>query len=312
MATITHDPPRSRTSPTAGLGLAVVSAATFGVSGTLATGLMAAGWSSTAAVAARALVAAAVLAPAAVRAVRGRWSVVGHRLGLIALYGLVAVAGCQLAYFNAVRRLDVGVALLVEYTAPVLVVLWAWASHGRRPGRRTTAGGAIAIAGLVLVLDLTGGVHASLPGMAWALAAAIGAAVYFVISAQEDDGLPPIVLAAGGLLFGGVALLLIGGLGLAPLAASTTSAVYGGRQVPFWLPIAGLGVLAGAVAYVTGIAAGRRLGARLASFVALLEVLFAVVYAWIFLDQIPHPVQLAGAVLVLGGVIVVKLGEESV
>ena len=50
-------------------------------------------------------------------------------------YGVIAVAGCQLAYFSAVDRLPVAVALLIEYTAPVAVIAWLWARHGQRPDR---------------------------------------------------------------------------------------------------------------------------------------------------------------------------------
>jgi drug/metabolite transporter (DMT)-like permease len=67
-----------------------------------------------------------------------------------------------------------------------------------------------------------------------------------------------------------------------------------------------------AVSYTTGIAAIRRLGSRLASFVALTEVLAGVVWAWLLLDELPRPVQLLGGVLILAGVVAVKLGERTV
>ena len=73
----------------------------------------------------------------------------------------------------------------------------------------------------------------------------------------------------------------------------------------------GLGLVTAAVPYVTGIAATRRLGSRLASFVALSEVLFAVVFAWLLRDQVPHPVQVLGGVLVLAGVVLVRAGEPA-
>ena len=73
-----------------------------------------------------------------------------------------------------------------------------------------------------------------------------------------------------------------------------------------------LGLVTAAFAYVTGIEAGRRLGSRLASFVALCEVLAAVVFAWLLLGELPRTIQLAGGVLVLAGVVVVKLGEARV
>jgi drug/metabolite transporter (DMT)-like permease len=72
-----------------------------------------------------------------------------------------------------------------------------------------------------------------------------------------------------------------------------------------------LGVVTAAIAYTSGIAAGRRLGSRLASFVALLEVLAAVLFAWVLLDELPRTVQLVGGLLILAGVVFVKLGERE-
>ena len=69
---------------------------------------------------------------------------------MIAVYGLFAVAGAQVCYFNAVRYLPVGIALLLEYLGLVLVVIWMWAMHGQRPRRLTLGGSVIAILGLDL------------------------------------------------------------------------------------------------------------------------------------------------------------------
>ena len=292
-----------------GLGLAILSASSFGMSGSLARGLMGAGWSSAAAVAVRILLAAAVLLPLALIQLRGRWSLLQPNLSLITAYGLIAVAGTQLAYFNAVAHMQVGVALLIEYTAPVAVVAWLWARHGQRPGGLTVLGAMLGATGLVLVLDLASGAQASTTGIAWALAAMVGAAVYFVLSAQEAGGLPPTVLAAGGLLLGGLALLLSGALGIVPLTASTAPVTFAAGTVPWWLPVLGLGVITAALAYVAGIAATRRLGSRLASFVALSEVLAALIAAWLLLGEIPRGIQILGGVLILAGVAAVKLGE---
>jgi drug/metabolite transporter (DMT)-like permease len=304
MTMLTHDGRRTAT----GLGLAGVSAASFGLSGALASGLMDAGWSAAGAVTVRVTVAALVLLGPAWVALDGRWGLLRANLRTVVAYGLVAVAGCQLAYFNAVRQMEVGPALLIEYTAPVAVLGWLWMRHGQRPGRLTVAGSVLAAAGLVLVLDLVSGAQVSVPGVGWSLAAMLGAAVYFVLSAQESE-LPPLVLAAGGLLLGATALGLAGLAGIVELRTSTAGIAYAAGTVPFWVPVLGLGVVTAAVAYVAGIGASRRLGSRLASFVALLEVLFALVFAWLLLDQLPNGIQFAGAALVLAGVVVVKLGE---
>ena len=303
---MTHDSTR-----TAGLGFALASAVSFGLSGSLARGLMDVGWSSAAAVSVRILLAALVLAPLAVMQLHGRWDVLRRNLPLVGVYGLLAVAGCQLAFFNAVERMPVGVALLIEYMSPVAVIGWLWLTRGQRPGPRTVAGALLAIAGLALVLDLVSGTDVDGIGIIWAFGAMVGVTAYFLISAREDDGLPPVVLAAAGLTVGAAALLALGLVGVLPFAATTADVHFGDVSMAWWLPVLGLGVVTAALAYVTGIAATRRLGSRLASFVALTEVLAALGFAWILLGQEPRPVQLLGGALVLMGVVIVRSGERS-
>lgn len=309
VTTLTHDT-GSRTA--VGLVWALASAASFGLSGALARGLLDTGWSAGAAVTARIAIAAAVLVIPGALALRGRWGLLRANAGLVTVYGLVAVAGCQLCYFYAVSHMHVSIALLLEYTAPVAVVAWLWLRHGHRPSRLTFLGGGVAAIGLVLMLDVISGADLSVVGVLWALGAMLGAATYFVISADEDNGVPGISLAAGGLLVGGVTLGLAGWLGLVPFEATTAPATYDGISVAWWMPVLALGVVTAALAYVTGIEASRRLGSRLASFVALLEVLAAVIFAWLLLGELPKAIQLAGGALVLAGVVVVKLGEGRI
>jgi drug/metabolite transporter (DMT)-like permease len=310
MTTMTHDRPVIRNSSTStGLAFAVASAVTFGLSGALARGLLDAGWTAGSAVAVRITIAAVVLAVPGALALRGRWHLLRESRLTVVVYGVAAVAGAQLCYFYAVSYMQVGVALLIEYTAPVAVVMWLWLRHGNRPNRLTLVGAVIASLGLVLVLDVISGAELSTTGVLWALGAMVGAATYFVIGADTDNGLPPISLAAAGLVVGGVVLLTAGWLGVLPMRATTADVVYDGHVVSWWMPVLALGLVTAAFAYVTGIEAGRRLGSRLSSFVALLEVLMALVFAWVLLGELPRTVQMFGGLLVLAGVVVVKLGE---
>jgi drug/metabolite transporter (DMT)-like permease len=317
MAAMTHDSSVSsaggvRSPMVAGLVLAVVSACSFAVAGSLAKGLFDAGWSPGAAVLVRVSVAAAVLAPPAWVSLRGRWHLVARNRWLIIAFGALAVIGTQFFYFQAVARMQVGMALLVEYTAPVAVIVFLWLRYGHRPSRLTLLGGAVAAVGLVLVLDLLGGVHASVSGTLWALGAMVGAATYFVLGARTADGLPPLVLAAAGLLVGTVTLAVTGLVGLVPMRFATAPVTYAGTTVDWWVPVLALGVVTAAIPYASGVAASRRLGSRLASFVALLAGVAAVLFAWLLLDELPSPAQLVGGLLILAGVVVVKLGETSV
>lgn len=296
-----------------GLALAVVSALTFGSSGAVAKSLLVQGWSPGAVVTLRISLGALVLALPAALAMRGRWRLLRQRRTWLptAAFGLVAVAGCQLFYFLAVERLSVGVALMLEYLGPVLVVGWLWLAGGQRPRRLTVGGIVLALLGLLLVLDVLGQVQVSLGGALWGLAAAVGLAVFFVVAADDASGLPPLVFSCLGMGIGAVGLVLAGLTGVVPMRRTSVDVVLAGQQVPWWVPVLWLGVVAAATAYVTGIMAARALGAKVSSFVGLAEVLFAVLWAWLLLGELPAPVQLLGGVLILTGVVCVKLDEEE-
>ena len=140
----------------AGVALAVLSAGTFGMSGIFASALISAGWSPAAAAMARLGGAAILLTVPAVVQLRGRWMLLRREAGKVVIYGLVAIAGGQLFYFNAIESIPIGLAVLLEYLGVVLVVGWLWAVRGQRPGRLTVAGVVTAIAGLALLVDLAG------------------------------------------------------------------------------------------------------------------------------------------------------------
>lgn len=313
MTAMTHDAlvSAARRTTWAGLGFALLSALAFSSTGTLARGLLDSGWSAAAAVAARAWVAALCLLPIALRQLDGRWRLLLDNARLVVAFGGIAIAGTQLAYFLAVGRMEVAIALLVEFMAPIAVVAWLWMRYGVRPGRLTTIGALVCVAGLGLVLNLPGGFTLDPLGTFWALLAMLCCATYFVLSARQDTGLPPLVLTAAGMVVGALVLTFAGVIGLVPFEFSTAPAPFNGHEVPWWLPVLGLGAVAGAVAYTAGVAATRRLGSRLASFVALLEVLATLLVAWAVLGELPLPIQLLGGVLILAGVVVVKLGESS-
>ena len=215
-----------------GMAFALTSALSFGMSGPFAKALMDAGWSPTAAVIARLAGGAVVLAVFATL-VRPQWprEALQHARTVV-LYGLIPIAGAQLCYYNAVAHMSVGVALLLEYTAPVMVVGWIWATTRRRPSTGTLAGVALAIAGIMLVLNIFGGEtsHVDTTGVIWGLTAAVCAVFYFMMSdrvtssaesdaAGAEGGLAAITLATGGLVVGGAAVTALGVVGIMPLTS---------------------------------------------------------------------------------------------
>ncbi|UYQ77198.1 EamA family transporter [Glutamicibacter sp. JL.03c] len=292
-----------------GIWIALASSAAFGISGSFARGLFEAGWSPTAAVAARMAGAAVVLAIPAVLAMRGRWVLVRTNWLSILLFGLFGVGACQLCYFLAVQRLDVGVALLLEYLAPVLIVLVLWVRHQKRPSAATIAGTLLSLLGLIAVLDLTGTSKIDPIGVLWGLGAAVGLTVYFFISAKVDGALPPIMLSAGGMAVGAITMLLVGASGILPMTFAAGSGSFAGFQTPWWAALVGLIMIATVFSYTTGVMAARALGSKVASFISLTEVLFAVLWAWLLLSELPGLVQLFGGLLIVAGVVLVRVDE---
>ncbi|MFT3874870.1 MAG: DMT family transporter [Propioniciclava sp.] len=292
-----------------GLLIALLSAAMFATAGSFAKPLLEAGWSPAAAVLVRLGMASLVLAVPAAFALRGQWHVLRDRWRPILIYGLFACAGVQVAYFNALTFLPVGVSSLLEYLGVVLVVLWVWATTRRRPGWVTLTGMVVAIAGLVVLLN-PGSIGVVDPrGFSWAFMAAAGMAVYFLTSASTS-GIPPVAFVSAGLGVGTLTLLVVGLLGFLPLQATTADVTMLGGSWPWWTPLAELAIIAAALAYVTGFVGARRLGATVASFVGLTEVVFAVGWAALLIGELPTWGQIVGGLVLLSGVAAVETGNR--
>jgi drug/metabolite transporter (DMT)-like permease len=289
-----------------GLPIALCSAAAFALSGSLASSLLVTGWSPAAVVAARVGGAFLALLIPCLLLLRRVGLPTGRATGRMVVYGVVAVAGAQLCYFSAVQHLSVGVALLLEYLAPVLLIGFFWWRRGQRPTAAKLVGAALAMAGLVLVLDLTGDVRISLVGVAWGLGAALCLCVYFVLSESSSSSSPALLLTTVGTGVGAVVLVLAGVIGIVPLAVAAAPVTIAATTMPWWVPIVALALVSAALAYVTGIEAVRRLGSSIASFVALSEVILAVIFAALLLGQIPTPIQAVGGVLILAGIATVQ------
>ncbi len=292
-----------------GMVFALLSAALFSTSGILVKPLLDAGWSSGSAVLARIAGAALLLLVPTVLAAWGSGRVLRANWRYLLAYGLFPVAGAQLGFYSAIQTLPVGIALLIEYLAPVYVVGWLWLRRGQRPGRLTVAGAAAAVIGLILVLDPFTGQGVDPAGVLWAFGSSCCVVVYFLLSASVSDDLPPVLVIGVGMVVGCCALALAGLVGLLPMAATDTSAALGGVTAPWWGYVIAMALVGTVLPYVTGIMAISRLGARLGAFVALAEVVFAALLAWLLLGQTATAGQVAGGILIISGVVLVRAGE---
>lgn len=263
-----------------------------------------AGWSATGAAFVRLggaavilLVILAVVRPGVMAAVRADG-------GALVLYGLLAMAGVQVAFFNALLYLPVTVALLLEYTGPVFVILWVWLVRGQPPGPRTVLGAAVALLGLTLVVQVWSGIGLRWEGLAWGFAAAVCQAAYFLLADRAGNETPPLVLAGVGMTVGAVVVGLLGIAGVLPVVVDigATGVLLGGVDVGWPVAAGLLVVVSSVIAYLTGVAAIARIGASRGALVALLEVVASAVASWLLLGQVPTAVQALGGVLILTGV----------
>lgn len=285
------------------IGVALLSALAFGMSGTFVKPLFEAGWSPGAGSIVRTGVAGLVLAVPAVRALRGRWCLLRrHWVGLL-VFGGVGIAGTQTAYFTAVDRIPVGTALMIEYLAPVLLVLATALRLRRLPPSRVLAGALLAMVGLALVLDLGTGGALDPVGLAAAAIAAVVCAIYFQLSATLP--VPSLALVAVGFWIATVVSALLGVLGVVPITVGAAEVRLLDAVVPALVPLAVVVLVATVLAYSLEVLAAPRIGARATSFLALTEVLFASVAAAIVLAQVPGPMQLLGGLSLVAGVLLV-------
>lgn len=293
-----------------GIALGLAAGLAFGAGGAIVKPLLEAGWSPGAAVLFRVIVAALLLAVPGLIALKFDLRPLWRAKWTVLVYAVIAVAGVQLAFYTALARIPVSTALLIEYLAPVALVLFAWVRTRHVPQLVVLAGSVVAIAGLVLVVGPAGGAIDPF-GVLMAGVAMIGVAVYYVIGERDDLGVPPIALAAAGLAIGAVVLGIAALTGLVPFEVAFVEVDFLGSTAPWWVPVLTVGAFSTAFAYVAGIQAIRMLGTRLSSFLGLSEVIFAAIVAWALLGEAIGPVQAIGGLLILAGIVLVRLERSA-
>ncbi|MFE6523440.1 DMT family transporter [Streptomyces sp. NPDC057794] len=289
-----------------GLGLALLSAVAFGGSGVAAKPLIEAGLDPLHVVWLRVAGAALVMLPLAVRH-RG---LLRRRPGLLAGFGLLAVAGVQACYFAALSRIPVGVALLIEYLAPALVLGWVRFVQRRPVTRAAAVGVVLAVGGLACVVEVWSGLRFDALGLLLALGAACCQVGYFVLSDQGsdagDDAPDPLGVIAYGLLVGAAVLTVVARPWGLDWSVLTGTARMDGTPVAAVFLLVWIVLVATVAAYVTGVIAVRRLSPQVAGVVACLEAVIATVLAWVLLGEHLTAPQLAGGAIVLAGAFIAQ------
>ncbi|GGU62411.1 membrane protein [Streptomyces albospinus] len=295
-----------------GLGIALLSALAFGGSGVAAKPLIAAGLEPLHVTWLRVAGAALVMLPVAWR----HRDLPRRRPALLLGFGLLAVAGVQACYFAALSRIPVGVALLIEYLAPALVLGWVRLVQKRPVTRGAAVGVVLAVGGLACVVEVWSGLSLDPIGLALALGAACCQVGYFVLSdhgsdGEGDDAADPLGVIAYGLLTGAVLLTAIARPWDMHWSVLRGSADMNGIHVPAVLLLAWIVLVATVAAYLTGVVSIRRLSPQVAGVVACLEAVIATVLAWVLLGEHLSAPQIAGGVVVLVGAFIAQSAKPA-
>ena len=281
----------------------------------IAIGVAAALWAAAAAVAsdlfdsgvgplelveARAVIAALGLAliPAAWRRTgpQGKVQTSRKRSGGATVLALgLALALVNLTYYLAIDRLAVAVAIVLQYSAPALVVVWSALVGGRRASRAIVMALLGALVGVVLVSEVLAGNIGRLDafGLAMGLASAILFATYTLLSESAGAMLGPVKAVFRAFAAASVFWIVV------QIPRGWPDALFEGANIGPVLFVGLAGTLVPFLLYVWGVG---RIRSERASIAATLEPVLAALFAWQWLGQSLSRMQIAGGILVIGAV----------
>ena len=216
----------------------------------------------------------------------------------------------SLCLYSAVARLPVALALLAFNTFPLWTALWAWVVYREAPQRPLFWAMPAILLGLALALDVLGAASGLGATGHWG---AIGAGVSFALAAAATFGMALVLTQHEAADVDG-RVRTATTMGLAGLVALGTVALQGGFHLPHaapgWWGLAALTVLYG-TGFTIMFTVLPRLGVVGNSAIMNVEPVFALVLAWMILGQAIAPIQVAGALLVVGAVMVLGLRRGS-
>ncbi len=304
--------PAPRAWPARGYLLYLVAATLFALNGTAAKTILLAGVDATRLSELRVTGAFVILLafvgltrPAALRLRRGE-------VPLLLVYGILGVAATQFLYFLSIERLPIGVSLLIEFTAPLMVALWFRFALGHVTRPAVWLGLILALTGLAVVAQVWQGFTLDVLGVATAFGAAVALAIYYVTADMQVRGpyrRDPVSLTMWGMGAATLFWAVVQPWWTFPWASFVGSAPMGDAVLPIW-PLATYVVLLGTVVpFSLVVVSMQHLRASQASVVGMTEPIIATVIAWVALGEVLSPVQLAGAAIVLGGILLAELNR---
>jgi drug/metabolite transporter (DMT)-like permease len=296
--------------PLVGYAMVLSAAALFGVNGSVAKVALSSGLSSLRLTEARCagaclglMLIAFVREPASLRIRRSE-------LLRLAIFGVVGVALVQLFYFLAIHRLDIGIALLIQYLGPLLVAIYARTFGHERVRRRIWAALALSLTGLALMVELWKGVALDGLGVVFALIAAVIFAAYLLLAEYEVKYRDSVTLMAWGFLFATLFWTIVQPWWSFPAGRVARTVSLQGHlaswHLPVWALVLWVIVLGSILPFSLIVGALRHVSATRVGIAAMLEPVVATVVAWAWLRETLTAVQLVGAAVVLAGILLAQ------
>jgi drug/metabolite transporter (DMT)-like permease len=290
--------------------MVLVAAVLFGINGSVAKVALSSGLTSLRLTEARC--AGACIGLALIALVRSPSSLLIRRDEVlrIAVFGVCGVALVQLFYFLAIHRLAIGIALLIQYLAPLGIGLWARFGLHEPVRRRIWYALALALLGLAMIVDVRHGASLSLAGVGFALAAAFTYALYILLAEHAVGHMGAVPLLAWGFGFGTLFWAIIAPWWRFPVHLVGVHASLlghlGGYHLPVWALMTWMVVLGTILPFFLLVSALRHLPATRVAIIAMLEPVVAIVIAWAWLGESFGTLQLAGAAVVLAAIVLAQ------
>lgn len=255
------------------------------------------------------LAAAALFRRDALRPPRGRLGL------LVVLHGLVGVAALQWTYFVAIDRLPVGMALLLEYQAPIIVALWARFVQHERVRPRMWVGLALAMTGLAAATGIWRGLQFDVVGIIAGLGAAVSFSTYFLVGEHGVNRLDPLRLIVWSFGVATVGLNLVRPVtGLSTHLVDRQAPLLGrlaGSTAPVWLVLLWVVVLGTLVPFAVELSALRHLRATTVTMIAMLEPIGVSALGWAWFYESLDAVAVVGVVAVVVGIVLAQSARRS-
>lgn len=222
------------------------------------------------------------------------------------LFGLVGVTLVQALYFVAIERLYVGIALLIEFTAPIWILLFLRFVLKKHVPKGLWYAIALAFSGLLMITQIWSGLRVDQIGLLAALFDALALAGYFLIGDMLGKTKSSGAIATWG--FGVASLVLFFALPIwsFPFGALDNELSLLGRfedfSLPSWVLVLWIVVMGTIAPYLFVIAGLKLMSASTASIFGMIEPVLAGIFAWWWLSESLTAIQLIGGIIVLAGI----------